>query len=172
MKATYIFVLTLAVALYCAPALAQHGHPGGMGGGANSMGHGAGHNANTSNSTSTVHGKAMDQLLSTNKQLSGKIATLTGMSATSACSGFTNLGQCVAAAHVSKNLGLSFACLKADMTGTVAPQGSSCPVSTATKSKSMSLGQAIRTLSPNANSKTQAKKAVKQADQDIKETNS
>jgi hypothetical protein len=39
------------------------------------------------------------------------------------CSGFKNLGQCVAAAHVSKNLGIGFACLKSDMTGTAAPAG-------------------------------------------------
>jgi hypothetical protein len=176
MKSTYVFVLALAVALYCAPALAQHGHSGGMGGGmgpgATSMGHGADHGANTSNSTSTAHGKTMDQILTKNTQLSGKIQTLTGMSAQQACSNFRNLGQCVAAAHVSKNLGISFACLKADMTATEAPQGSSCPATTATKSKSMSLGQAIQTLSPNANSKTESKKAEKQAGQDLKETNS
>jgi hypothetical protein len=177
MKSTYIFVLAMAVALYCAPALAQHGHSGGMGGGmgpgSTSMGHGAGHNASATNSTSAAHGKTMDQILTKNTQLSGKIQTLTGMSAQQACSGFKNLGQCVAAAHVSKNLGISFACLKADMTATAAPQGSSCPATTtATKSRSMSLGQAIQTLSPNANSKTEAKKGQKQADQDIKDSDS
>ena len=33
MKSIHIFVTALALAVCCAPALAQHGHPGGMGGG-------------------------------------------------------------------------------------------------------------------------------------------
>ena len=180
MKSTHIFILALAVALYCVPAMAQHGHPGGagggMGGGASAgMGHGAGagHNASAASMASNSHGKTMDQILSNNTQLSDKIAKLTGMSAQDACSGFRNLGQCVAAAHVSKNLGLSFACLKADMTGTAPAAGTSCPAAaTSAKSKSMSLGQAIQALSPTANSKSESKKATQQANQDIKETNS
>lgn len=174
MKSTHIFVLALAVALYCAPAMAQHGHPGGMPSGVGaggSMGHDAtGHNANANNSTSTSHGQTMNQILTRNTKLAGKIQTLTGMSAEQACNGFKNLGQCVAAAHVSKNLGISFACLQADMTGTAPAQGTSCPAGTGTKS--MSLGKAIQTLSPHADSKTESKKAAKQADQDINETNS
>src|SRR5207245_11760431 len=83
-----------------------------------------------------------------------------------ACDGFKNLGQCVAAAHVSKNLGISFACMKSDMTGQEAPSGSNCP--TGTGRKSMSLGKAIQTLDPNANSKTEAKKGTQQANQDLK----
>src|SRR2546422_8504222 len=108
----------------------------------------------------------MDEILSKDTRLSGKIQSLTGMPAKQACSGFKNLGQCVAAAHVSKNLGINFACLKADITGQAPAQGSSCP--TGTGSKSMSLGKAIQTLSPNANPKMEAKKGEKQADQDIK----
>jgi hypothetical protein len=88
------------------------------------------------------------------------------MSAQKACSGFKNLGQCVAAAHVSKNLGISFACMKADMTGQAPAQGSSCPAGTG--SKSMSLGKSIQALSPNVDQKLEAKKAEKQADADIK----
>jgi hypothetical protein len=172
MKSTHSLVLALAVALYCAPALAQHGASGGRGGGmgATSMNHGADHGASASNSTSLAHGKTMDQILTKNTQLSGKIQTLTGMSAQQACSGFKNLGQCVAAAHVSKNLGISFACLKSDMTGAGPAQGTSCPAGTGTKS--MSLGKTIQTLRPTANGKTEANKAEKQAHQDIKETNS
>lgn len=178
MKSTHIFVLAFAVALYCAPAIAQHGHPGGMGGGmgsgaAGNMDHSAtGHNANANNSPGTAQGKTMDQILTSNTQLSGKIQTLTGMSAQDACSGFRNLGQCVAAAHVSKNLGINFSCLKADMTGVAAPTGTSCGTSTNTSSKSMSLGKAIQTLSPTANSKSEAKKANKQAQQDLNQSNS
>ena len=94
----------------------------------------------------------------------------TGMDAQQACSGFKNLGQCVAAAHVSKNLGLSFACMKADMTGTAPAQGASCPAGTGTKS--LSLGKSIQALSPHANSKTESKKAAKQTDQDLNQANS
>ena len=180
MKSTHVFVLALAIALYCAPALAQHGHPGGMGGGmgrdsASTMGHGAAdHSANTNN-LSTSHGQTMDQILTRNTQLAGKIQTLTGMSAQQACTGFKNLGQCVAAAHVSKNLGIGFACLKSDMTGQAPAQGSNCPATASTSGtagKTMGLGKAIQTLSPNANSSVEAKKAQKQADQDINQSNS
>ncbi len=178
MKSLHIFVLAFTVALYCAPAIAQHGHPGGMGGGmgsgaAGGMDHSAnGHGANASNNPGTAQGKTMDQILTNNTQLSGKIQTSTGMSAEQACSGFKNLGQCVAAAHVSKNLGINFACLKADMTGTAASSGTSCGTSANTNSKSMSLGQAIQTLSPTVNSKSEAKKANKQAQQDLQHSNS
>jgi hypothetical protein len=183
MKRPYIFVLTIAAALYCVPAFAQHGqapgNPGGMGS-ANGMG-GAGHaSASSSNasthggSAATANGKTMDQLLTQNTKLSDKIASLTGESAQQACTGFKNLGQCVAAAHVSKNLGISFACLKSDMTGTAAPTGSNCPAGTNTAAgagtKAMSLGSAIQTLSPTVNSKSEAKKGQQQASQDLKDS--
>ncbi len=181
MKSVHIFVLALAVALYAAPAIAQHGHPGGMGGGTSSgmgnsasMGHSStsGHNGNSSPNPGSAAGTAMNQVLTNNTQLAGKIQKLTGMTAQDACGGFKNLGQCVAAAHVSKNLGVNFACLKADMTGVAAPTGTSCGTSSNTSSKSMSLGKAIQSLSPTVNSKSEAKKANKQAQQDLNGTNS
>jgi hypothetical protein len=46
----------------------------------------------------------IDQQHSKSTQLSDKIQKLTGMPAQQVCDGFKNLGQCVAAAHVSKNL--------------------------------------------------------------------
>jgi hypothetical protein len=97
-------------------------------------------------------------VLSHNTAIAGKIQSLTGQDAQTACSGFKNLGQCVAAAHVAKNLDIpgGFAALKAKMTGT----------------GSMSLGKAIEQLSPNANAKSEAKKANKQADDDMKESSS
>ncbi len=178
MKFMNMFGLALAITLYCAPAMAQHGHPGGigggMGGGAGSMGHGAvDHNAKTNN-LSTSHGQTMVQILTRNTKLAGKIQGLTGMSAQQACAGFKNLGQCVAAAHVSKNLDISFACLKSDMTGQTPAKGSNCPVGTtsAAAGKAMSLGKSIRTLRPTADSTSESKKATKQADQDINESNS
>ena len=179
MKKTYVFVLAVAVALYCAPAFAQHGHapadPSGMGS-ANSM-NGASHansNANGANSNSAnssggaaaaTKGKTMDQLLTQNTKLSDKISSLTGESAQQSCTGFKNLGQCVAAAHVSKNLGINFDCLRSDMTGAAPATTSSCPAGTG--SKSMSLGKSIQTLSPKTDSKTATKKGQQQANQDL-----
>jgi hypothetical protein len=177
MKHGYVSALAFAVGLYCAPAFAQHGH--GVGGG-NRMGSShASSNANSASangsSAAASHGKTMDQLLTKNTKLSDKIASLTGESAQQACSNFENLGQCVAAAHVSKNLGISFACLKSDMTGTVAPSGSNCPAGAGAKTtgtKTMSLGKSIQSLSPTANSKSEAKKGQQQADQDLKDSTS
>jgi len=178
MKKTYISTLTIAIALYCAPAFAQHGH--GMGGagdmGMNGMGPSTHASANTNakagnlsgSGASTSHGKTMDQLLTQNTKLADKISTLTGEPAQQACSGFKNLGQCVAAAHVSKNLKISFDCLKSDMTGTAPSDPSSCPAGTG--SKSISLGKSIQTLSPNSDSKTETKKGQAQADQDLSDS--
>jgi hypothetical protein len=173
MKRTNVFVLAVAIAL-CVPAFAQHGHgPGGASGMASNNGmDGASHASPNANNTSTnggsasTHGKTMDQLLTQNTKLSDKIASLTGGSAQQSCSGFKNLGQCVAAAHVSKNLGISFDCLKSDMTGNAPASSSSCPAGTGTKT--LSLGKSIQTLSPDANSKTEAKKGKQQASQDLK----
>ena len=69
-----------------------------------------------------------------------------------ACGGFKNLGQCITAMHVSKNLGLNFADLQSRMTG----------------SNSVSLGKAIQELGgPQVNAKSESKKANKQANQDL-----
>lgn len=165
--------LAIAIGFYCAtPSFAQHGHSGGVGGGMGAgMGHGASAhdmNAKSGSSSGSTHRMTMDQQLSKNTKLADKIHSLTGMSAEQACDGFKNLGQCVAAAHVSKNLDISFACLKADMTKTLAPSGSSCPAGTGTKS--MSLGKSIQTLKPSSDGKGEAKKGEKQADDDLKES--
>jgi len=168
MKYAQAWLLTLAVVVFSLTAFAQHGHGSGgsMGPG---VGHGsADHGSTNSNSSGSTHGMTTKQILSKNTALAGKIQTLTGMSAQKACSGFKNLGQCVAAAHVSKNLGISFACMQADMTGQTPTKGSACPAGSG--GKSMSLGKAIQTLRPTANSKTEAQKATKQADADIKES--
>jgi len=113
----------------------------------------------------STHKMNVDGILSKNPAIGDKIQSLTGMPASQACTGFKNLGQCVAAAHVSKNLRISFDCLKSDMTGT-APQGTSCPAGTGTKS--MSLGKAIQTLDPTADQKAESKKGQTEAKQDMK----
>jgi len=109
-------------------------------------------------SSSNMSHASPKDVLSHNTAIAGKIKTLTGEDAQTACSGFKNLGQCVAAAHVAKNLDIpgGFDALKAKVTGT----------------GSMSLGKAIEQLSPNANAKSETKKANKQADDDMKESSS
>src|ERR1700687_4444030 len=176
MKMTRIAMLGLAVVLYATAALAQHGNNGsGAAGGGMGMrtvtGHGTGldnhgnsGSASTNSSVST-HKMSVDALLSKNPAIGGKIQSLTGMPASQACSGFKNLGQCVAAAHVSKNLGISFDCLRSDMTGK-APQNTSCPARTCTKS--MSLGKAIQKLDPTADQKSESKRGETEAQQDMK----
>jgi len=151
-----ISFLAVAVALFLGtPAFAQHGH--GMG---SSMSHSSSH------ATSSAKGgeRSMTQKLTDNTKLADKISKLTGMSATSACQGFKNLGQCVAAAHVAKNLDIpgGFTALKDKVLG-ISPTGTS----TAT-SKPMSLGKAIQAFDPSARVKTETKKAKQQADQDVK----
>jgi hypothetical protein len=163
MKPMKISILALAVLLNSGLALAQHGH--GTGGNIGAASHGN----MKAGSKSAPQIKTVSDQLSKNSTLASKLQTLTGMPAQQACSGFKNVGQCVAAAHVSKNLDISFACMKADMTGQAPAQGSSCPAGSG--SKSMSLGKSIRTLSPNANGKLETKKAEKQADEDIKNSN-
>jgi hypothetical protein len=78
--------------------------------------------------------------------------TVPGGDLKSACSGFKNLGQCIAAMHVAKNLNLSFSDLQTKMNG----------------SNKESLGKAIQDLGgPNVNPKSESKKANKQAREDI-----
>ncbi|HEU5403941.1 MAG TPA: hypothetical protein VFU86_21480 [Terriglobales bacterium] len=134
------------------------GHPGGMG---SDMGPGmsAGHDANGSmghsgSSMSSASGKSASDLLTQNTKLSSNLQKLLpqGMTPQDACSGFKNLGQCVAAIHVSHNLDIPFADLKAKTTG----------------SGSVSLGKAIETLKPGTNGKTESKKGQKQANEDLK----
>lgn len=123
-----------------------------MGGSGASGASSSSHGDHATNTTATSSGKTAREILTKNTKLSSKISTLTGMDAQKACSGFKNLGQCVAAAHVGKNLGISFADLKTKMTG------------------GDSLGKSIQVLDPKANSKTETKKAQKQANDDLNES--
>ncbi len=95
--------------------------------------------------------RSVDDLLAQNTKLASQIKDLTGTSAQQACEGFRNLGECVAAAHVSKNLAIGFDTLRSKMTGSGAE----------------SLGKAIQDLKPEANAKAEARKAQGQAKADI-----
>jgi hypothetical protein len=163
MKKTYMLVLTVAVALYCAPAFAQHagaggGRPAGVGAPADvgsSSGRpsdpgsgGMGHSGIAPGSPTSV----LDNTHATNaltNALAKSGVTIPGGDLKSTCSTFKNLGQCIAALHVAKNLNLTFSDLQ-------------------TKMASESLGKAIQDIGgPNVNAKSEAKKANKQASQDL-----
>jgi len=107
--------------------------------------------------TDVSHGSPSD-VLSHNTAIAGKIKTLTGQDAQTACGGFKNIGQCVAAAHIAKNLEIpgGFDALKAKTTG----------------SGAVSLGKAIEGFAPNADTKAEVKKANKQASDDLKDGSS
>ena len=165
MKRTYL-ILLLALTFACSsPASAQRSHPGGgpPAGRGPSGGSGSGTDEPTKAGTGAMSHSDMSHaspsdVLSHNTVIAGKIKSLTGEDGQTACSGFKNLGQCVAAAHVAKNLNIpgGFDALKAKVTGT----------------SPASLGKAIEQLSPNANAKSESKKANKQADDDMKESSS
>ena len=107
-------------------------------------------------SGSQLNAKSPTDLLSQNTKLSSNLQSLLpeGTDVQQAASGFKNLGQFVAAVHVSKNLGIPFDDLKAKM---------------ATDSN---LGKAIHELKPDADAKAEAKKAKQQANQDLNQSGS
>ena len=95
--------------------------------------------------------KTPDQLLTQNTKLSSKLQPLlpAGTNVQDAASGFKNLGQFVAAVHVSHNLGIPFDQLKNKMTA------------------GDSLGKALHELNPNLSHK-ETKAAVKKGKQEAK----
>jgi hypothetical protein len=176
MKKLNFAALSMAVFLYAGSAFAQQAHGGGAAGGAGAMGSGMGHSSLHSSNSSSTHGNpnttessqkpTVNDILSKNPAIGDKIVALTGdtAGAADACTGFKNLGQCVAAAHVAKNLdGGNFYCLRQAMTATPAPSGTTCSTT-----GTMSLGKAIQTLYPQANSSAESKKGQSQATRDLK----
>ena len=154
--------LGILVCIPTSPALAQRGRGGGppvgrgpsATPGAEKPGGSAG---NHSDATTAASSPA--KVLSHNTALAGKIQALTGgvfQDATTACTGFKNVGRCFAAAHVAKNLDLTggFTALRSMVTGNGA----------------VSLGEAIKNLRPDVDAKAEVKKAQKQADDDLKES--
>ena len=88
----------------------------------------------------------------------------TGTDLQSAAGGFRNLGQFVAAVHVSHNLDIPFDQLKC----TELASAAACPGMTV-RSKGSNLGRAIQTLKPtmsSTDSKSAAKLAEKEASAD------
>ena len=157
-RSTLILVASISL-MFSVPTFAQRSHAGG----GPPAGHGPGDNSSansarggdaTATHTDMAHSSPGD-VLSHNTAIAGKIKALTGHDAATACDGFKNLGQCVAAAHVAKNLDIpgGFDALKAKMTG----------------SGAVNLGKAIQALAPSADAKGEAKKANHQASDDMKE---
>ena len=162
MKRSALIVVAAMALAFSAPAFAQRSHPGGGPPAGHGSGSGSGmsstHEAGAPATHANMSHASPSDVLSHNTAIAGKIKTLTGQDAQTACNGFKNMGQCVAAAHVAKNLDIpgGFDALKAKLTG----------------SGSVSLGKAIESLAPNANSRSEAKKANQQASDDMKESTS
>jgi hypothetical protein len=111
-------------------------------------------------------GSDRDKKLTAKFQAQGLLPANTDVK--SACQNFKSLDSCVAALHVSHNLGLDFNCLKSDVTGVqTSADMSGCKGTAGTKI--MSLDSAIRAMKPEANAKAEAKSAEKQAREDLKE---
>lgn len=112
--------------------------------------------------SSAIGSQSPTTLLQNNSQLNTALTnalakagvTVPGGDLPSACSGFKNLGQCIAALHVAKNLDVpgGFDALKDKMTGKGA----------------VNLGKAIQQLDPKVKGKAESKKATKQAKDEIK----
>ena len=177
---SFLTASTVFLFLSAIPMLAQHGgggagHGGGAGQGAG-MGQGSGMGAGSSqgrgsdmgrsgnmsgsnqgrNDTEMGSTKTPGELLTQNTKLSSNLQSLLpeGTDMQEASNGFKNLGEFVAAVHVSKNLDVPFTDLKEKM------------------DNGDSLGKAIHELKPEADAKAEAKKAKKQASNDIKESGS
>lgn len=176
-----MFVLVAAGALFTAIPAAAQGRGAGQGnagataaashepmgmGDAMSSSHG---NANATMGSSSTGPKTAGDLLTQNTKLASNLQSLlpSGTDLQTAAQGFKNLGQFVAAVHVSHNLSIPFDCLKADMTGTAPPSTATCPAGTGTGSKSLSLGASIEALKPTM-SQSDAQNAAKTAEQEAK----
>jgi hypothetical protein len=161
-----VTVALSAFALAQRPSSAGGGRPSGVGGGNMSPGNPnmgssgrAGEMSNERMGHTSMGGQAPGSVLdnpklatSLSNALSKSGVTIPGGNLQTACGGFKTLGQCVAALHVSQNLSISFTDLKNKMTG----------------SGSEKLGTAIKDLGgPNVDAKKEAKKANKQADEDL-----
>jgi len=100
--------------------------------------------------------KSVNDRLRRNEKLSTRLQELLGdRNLQESAEGFKNLGQFVAAAHVSNSLGINFDDLKMYMTDPDSPK---------------SLSKAIRELRPAVSARREARKANKQASKDLKET--
>jgi len=101
-------------------------------------------------------GKKFEKQIERNPQLNAKVTALlpAGMTLKKAAKGFSSETQFLATLHASKDLGIPFAQLKAEMTG----------------KDHDSLTQAIRELKPGVDPRTAVKTALQEARTDIRTT--
>jgi len=141
--------------------------------------HGSGADAGTSHGsahdTSTSGPKSPAILLNQNTQLAKNLSSFfpAGTNLTAEASGFKNLGRFVAAVHVSHNLKIPFTQLKCTELGTTKAStlGITCPT-TVTNASGMSLGKAIQTIKPDANSQEAVQTANQETKKDLADTKS
>ena len=132
--------------------------PGGHGGGAPMGGMGRAdmslHDPQANSGHAQDLGSSPTQLLNQNTKLATNLQKLlpSGMSAQQACTGFRNLGSCVAAVHIAHNLKIPFADLKPKVTG----------------SGALTLGKAIHALRPDADAKRETRKAEDETRDDLR----
>lgn len=88
-----------------------------------------------------------------------------------ACSGFSNLEDCVAALHASRNLKLKYNCLKWNMTA-ARPSGDVKSCEAPPRDRALSLDKAIHILNSDIDARAQAKSAQRRAREDIKDATS
>jgi hypothetical protein len=112
-------------------------------------------NARTENKPDAGKRPAAEHLAA-NPKLSSKLGPFfpAGANLQQEAAGFKNLGEFVAAAHVSHNLGIPFGQLRTRMAG------------------GQSLGDAIHDMKPDVNHRAEERKARDQAAKDIKESTS
>ncbi len=165
MKRLFLPFLALATLFFLgSSAYAQGGRPAGAGkpsGVGGGPGSGAGSSATHGNMSpagpTTASPSSPSSVLSRNPNVSEALTKALGKSGItvtdlkSTCTPFKTLGQCIAALHINHKFpGCSLTAL----------------------SSAKSLGKAIQGCNPNADAKTEARNAVKQANQDIKESGS
>ena len=171
MKKRMIVMITAAFSFTVAPAFAQHPNGGAGGSHGPAMSNTA---VDHNNANGSTKGTLPTNVLSKNSKLDSKLTSKlqskgllpAGTDLKDACTGFKNLGQCVAAIHVSHNLDVPFVCMRANMTGTAPAAGTTCAAGTG--SSKLSLGKSIQALAPTADSKTASKTATTEADADIR----
>jgi len=115
-------------------------------------------------------GPASDQStkLSARLQMQGVLPANANLKDTS--SSIKGLGDCVAALHAGRNLGIDFGCLKSKLSGVQTKLDAAQSCASATDGKPVSLMKAIHSLKPNADAKAEAKKAEEQSRDDLKES--
>jgi len=106
-----------------------------------------------------------DKKLDANLKSAGLLAQNGNLS--DSCSPFTSLHDCLATLHASKNTGIDFNCLRADVTGVqTSADVSACK---GASDKRMDLHKAIHLQNPALDAKAQAKSADEQAQNDLKD---